>query len=209
MTPKERAEEPTREMPEYSRGRAKPMVGARWPDDAEHIGKPLDTGGFDAAARTQLVEPSRNRARSLFWLVATIGVIAALVFGAKAVDLWPSFSNPFAAKETDRSQPPLLKSIQDLSRFTAAQGNFEVVVDLQRNRRWVPDFLVNERTLFVAAGSVQAYVDFSAIGEGAIVESADGKSVEITLPAPQLEKPSLDLENSYVFAEERGILNRA
>jgi hypothetical protein len=72
----------------------------------------------------------------------------------------------------------------------------------------VPDFLLNERTLFVGAGSMEAYVDFSTIGEGAIVESADGKSVEIKLPAPQLGDVDLDMENSYVFAEERGLINR-
>ena len=30
----------------------------------------------------------------------------------------------------------------------------------------------------------------------------------IRLPAPQLSEPNLDLEASYVFAEERGLLNR-
>ena len=69
----------------------------------------------------------------------------------------------------------------------------------------MPDFLLNERTLFVGAGSVEAYVDFATIGEGAIVESADGTSVEIKLPAPQLGDVDLDMENSYVFAEERGL----
>jgi hypothetical protein len=60
----------------------------------------------------------------------------------------------------------------------------------------------------VASGRVEAYVDFSKIGDGAIKESADGKSVEIRLPAPQLGETHLDLESSYVFAEQRGILNR-
>ena len=72
----------------------------------------------------------------------------------------------------------------------------------------MPDFLLNQRTLFVAAGSVEAYVDFSSISEGAISESADKKTVGVTLPAPQLAEPRLDVEKSYVFAEERGLLNR-
>ena len=81
--------------------------------------------------------------------------------GAQADRVFPDFRNPFAKEQTDRSQPPLLKSIQDLSRYVAAEGNFQVVVDLQNDRKNVPEFLLNERTLFVGAGSVEAYVDFA------------------------------------------------
>jgi hypothetical protein len=146
--------------------------------------------------------------RGLFWLLASVAVVVALVLGLQAVGLLPKLTNPFASKQADRSQPVLLKSIQDLSRFVAAEGNFEVIIDLQENRKNVPDFLLSERTLFVAAGSVEAYVDFSSIGQGAITDSADHKSVEIKLPAPALGKPNIDNKRSYVFAEQRGLANR-
>ncbi len=120
----------------------------------------------------------------------------------------PHLKNPFGGRTTDRSQPALLKSIQDLSRFVAAEGNFQVIVDLQNDKKYVPDFLLNDRTLFVAAGSVEAYVDFTALGQGAITESPDRRSVEIKLPAPQLNRPSIDHDKSYVFAQQRGVLNR-
>jgi hypothetical protein len=154
-------------------------------------------------------EPAKARwGRRLLVLVGTIGVIVALVFGLKALDMWPNLRNPFATETTDKSGPALLESVQDLSRYVAAEGNFQVLVDLQENKRFLPDLLFNERTLFVGVGSVDAYVDFSAINEGAITISPDGKSVEIKLPEPQLEKPSLDTDKSYVFAEERGLANR-
>lgn len=149
-----------------------------------------------------------RRGRGLILLGAVAVVVVLLGVGARAVDIWPSWRNPFAQEQTDRSGPPLLKSIQDLSRYVAAEGNFQVVIDLQKDRRYVPDFLINERTLFVGVGSVEAYVDFSQIAEGAVVESADHRSVEITLPAPELGDTNLDLTASYVFAEERGLLNR-
>jgi hypothetical protein len=201
--------EPTREFPEFARGEAKPgEPKTAWPDEDED-GRPKDTGADDAG-QVRLVEADAGRrvGRSLIWLVAIVGALALLVAGVRAVGFWPELRNPFAQQETDRSQPPLLKSIQDLSRYTAAEGNFEVIIDLQRNRKYVPDFLLNQRTLFVAAGSVESYVDFSTISEGAIVESSDGTSVEIKLPAPQLTPARLDLERSYVFAEERGLLDR-
>jgi hypothetical protein len=152
--------------------------------------------------------PPRSGGRKLLTLVGVIGVMAAIIFGLKSLDLWPDLRNPFATDTTDRSGPVLLESMQDLSQYVAAEGNFQVLVDLQENNRYLPDFVFSERTLFVGVGSVDAYVDFAALTDGAIKTSADGTSVEVTLPAPVLEKPSLDNERSYVFAQERGVINR-
>ncbi|SCL57049.1 Protein of unknown function [Micromonospora citrea] len=183
--------EPTREFPGYPTGEE---LRART-DDATQPAP-------GAAAR------AGGPARGLLWVLGAAALAVVVLLGVQATGILPDFRNPFAKEQTDRSQPPLLKSIQDLSRYVAAEGNFQVVVDLQNDRRNVPDWLLNQRTLFVGAGSVEAYVDFAKISEGAVVESADGKSVEIRLPAPQLAKTNLDLEKSYVFAEERGLLNR-
>jgi hypothetical protein len=146
--------------------------------------------------------------RGLFWLVGTIGLVIVLMLTSQAVGLLPSWRNPFAQQEVDRTQPPVLQSIQDLSRFVAAEGTFQVVVDLEQDRRYVPDFLLNQRTLFVGVGTVEAYVDFGQIGEDAVSVAEDGSSVRIALPAPQLTEADLDLSKSYVFAEQRGLLNR-
>ncbi|MEV2236742.1 DUF4230 domain-containing protein [Micromonospora sp. NPDC049891] len=146
--------------------------------------------------------------RALLWVLGAAALAVVVLLGVQTTGILPEFRNPFTKEQTDRSQPALLESMQDLSRYVAAEGNFQVVVDLQNDRRNVPDWLLNQRTLFVGSGSVEAYVDFGTLTEGAIVQSADGKSVEIKLPAPQLGETNLDLEKSYVFAEERGLLNR-
>src|SRR4051812_10443444 len=86
---------PTSELPEVRE------TGTGWPEEREPVRAPVGTGGF---------------LRGLFWLVAVIGVIMALVLGTRAIGWWPHLNNPFGAKQTDRSQPVLLKSIQDLSR---------------------------------------------------------------------------------------------
>jgi hypothetical protein len=145
--------------------------------------------------------------RRLLVFVGVLGLIAATFFALMAANLIPKLRNPFATETTDRSGPVLLQSIQDLSRYVGAQGNFQVLVDLQENKRFIPDIFFNERTLFVGVGTVDAYVDFGGIGEESVVISPDGKSVDIKLPAAQLEKPSLDVDKSYVFAQERGLVN--
>jgi hypothetical protein len=179
------------------------------PDEREltdRVGSPVEDR--DRPRDRDVVGAGAKGMRALFWLVATAGLVVALVLAAQGFNLLPHFKNPFQSKTTDRSQPVLLKSIQDLSRFVAAEGNFEVVVDLQNNKKYVPDILLNERTLFVAAGSVESYVDFTNIGQGAITDSADHKTVEIRLPAPALGKPNIDHNRSYVFAQQRGLVNR-
>ncbi|KXK61737.1 hypothetical protein AWW66_12085 [Micromonospora rosaria] len=182
--PRDSVDEPTSTFPE-------PGSGARY--DAP---PPAPSGG------------SRGPVRGLLAVLGAAAVAVVVLLGVQTTGILPNFRNPFAQEQTDRTQPPLLKSIQDLSRYVAAEGNFQVVVDLQNDRRNVPDFLLNERTLFVGSGSVEAYVDFARIGEGAVVTSADNRSVEIKLPAPQLGKTNLDMEKSYVVAQERGLLNR-
>jgi hypothetical protein len=156
-------------------------------------------------------KPARSRSRGagcLFWLAGLIALILVVGLGLKITGLLPHFTNPFGEKKTDRSQPTLLLSIQDLSRFEAASGNFQEVIDVQKDRSYIPDIIFNERTLFVCVGSVDAYVDFTNIGKGDIIDSPDHKTVTINLPAPQLEKPNIDHEKSYIFATQQGLINK-
>jgi hypothetical protein len=102
----------------------------------------------------------------------------------------------------------LLKAIEDLEVFKAATGNFQVVVDLEKGTGRIPLLIKGERTLFVAGGSVDAEVDFSGIGEGAIKVSADGERVEVTLPRARLTQARIDPAQSQVFSRERGLLDR-
>ena len=55
--------------------------------------------------------------------------------GLEAIDLFPKLHNPFATQTTDRTGPVLLLSVKDLSRYVASEGNFQVLVDLQENKR--------------------------------------------------------------------------
>ena len=139
-------------------------------------------------------------------LVLLVVLLAVTSIGS--LRWWPSFPNPFGAREVDRSQPVLLKAIEDLEVFKAATGNFQVVVDLEEGSRGIPLVIKGERTLFVAGGSVDAEVDFSGIGEGAIKVSADGERVDVTLPRARLTQARVDPEQSRVFSRERGLLDR-
>jgi hypothetical protein len=150
----------------------------------------------------------RHRIRtSLLAIVAIIAVVVA-VSVLRGLHLVPGWPNPFAEKTKDRSGPVVLKSIRDLSRYEAATGNFQVVVDLERDAKFLPNSVRGKRTLFVGNGSVDAFVDFSQLRAGGVAVNADRTAVTLRLPRAQLEPTNLDPEHSYVFATQRGIFNR-
>ncbi|MGH3715527.1 MAG: DUF4230 domain-containing protein [Micromonosporaceae bacterium] len=154
---------------------------------------------------TKVVLPGR----SVWWLaVAGAVVLVVLAAVAQLIGLIPQWTNPLQEKEIDRSQPVLLERIQDLSRYTAASGEFQVIIDIEKDAPFIPSSILGERTLFVAAGSVDAYVDFSTVDKGAIRVSEDGKRATVRLPHAQLESVNLDHKRSYVHAQQRGVLNR-
>lgn len=143
------------------------------------------------------------------WLaVAALIAILALLLGLSAVQLLPRLRNPFAEATVDRSQPVLLKSITALSRYEAASGSFQVIVDLAKKSSFLPSFIEGTDTLFVGAGTDIAFVDFSGLSGRDVVVSANRARVTITLPQAQLEPAALNVRQSYVFSEQQGLLNR-
>jgi hypothetical protein len=160
----------------------------------------------ETSEETRISERPR---RSVVRAIVTVVVLLALVYaGLQAVHKLPHWLNPFGEDTKDRSAPVVLQSIQNLSRYEAASGNFQVVVDLEKDARFLPSALRGERTLFVGNGTVDAYVDFSHIGNGALTVDKKGETVTVRLPHAQLEKANLDPKHSYVFARQRGLFDR-
>ena len=136
------------------------------------------------------------------------GVLGFVALAALGVAGLFGLANPFGTEEVDRSQPPILKSIEDINEYHAAVGNFEVILDVEEDVNWVPSVIAGERSLFVAAGTVDAYVDFSGLAEGDVVLSEDGTTAEIRLPEAELGEPNLDQERTYLYDQDRGLADR-
>ncbi len=141
-------------------------------------------------------------------IVAAIVAAIVLIVVLSAVHLLPQLRNPFAETTTVRSQPVILKSITNLSRYEAASGSFEVVVDLTKRASLIPSFLEGSETLFIGQGTDIAFVDFSQLKSKAIAMNANRTSVTVTLPKPQLEPAVLNVSQSYVYAQQQGLFNR-
>ena len=154
--------------------------------------------------------PSRRSriGRAIRWAVALAAALIAVVLVLSTVHLLPQFRNPFAETTTDRSSPAVLKSISSLSRYEAASGSFQVVVNLDRHVSWLPSFVEGTQTLFVGQGTDIAFVDFSRLKGNAIKVSRDRRTVTIQVPSARLEPAVLNVKRSYVFAQQQGLLTR-
>lgn len=154
------------------------------------------------------MSPARATRRGLGALgVVGVVVVTAIVVAGLLGGL-PSL-NPFATEGKDRSQPVVLRSIARLNEFRAATANLQVIVDVEQDAKYLPDFVKGERTLFVASGNVDASVDFRVLRGEAVRVSEDRRSATITLPAPKLSEARVDPKRSRVFDRSRGLIDRA
>ncbi|MFD9500060.1 DUF4230 domain-containing protein [Streptomyces sp. NPDC060035] len=133
--------------------------------------------------------------------------IVLLLLGTR-LSLLPGLGDIFGEETTDRSGPAVLKSIQDMSAYEAASGNFQVVVDLEKDAKYLPDAVRGTRTLYVGAGTVGAFVDLGKVTENGVVVNEDRTTAELRLPHAVLGKPALDPDRSYAVSKQRGLLDR-
>ncbi len=102
--------------------------------------------------RARAARRGKRDARSSRGWLKVLGVgaaVLALLFAGSRLSLLPGLDDFFGEETHDRSGPAVLKSIQDMSAYEAASGNFQVVVDLEKDTKFVPDVLRGTRTLFV------------------------------------------------------------
>ena len=156
-----------------------------------------------------LATPSVARPRrGLAKVLGVVGVGGLAVLGAgQVLDVLPSIGNPFGSEEVDRTGPAVLHALQDVSRYEAATGEFQVLVDVENDANYLPDAIRGDRTVFMAQGTVDAAVDFTGLTEDAIRVADDG-SVTVTLPEATLTEARIDSEDSRIVARDRGLLDR-
>ncbi|MGW1543847.1 DUF4230 domain-containing protein [Streptomyces sp. NPDC002309] len=140
--------------------------------------------------------------------LSALVVVLVVLFAGIRLSVLPGLKDLFGTETHDRSGPALLKSIQDMSRYDAASGNFQVVVDLEKDAKYLPDALRGTRTLYIGAGTVDAYVDLGKIGEDDVTVDEDRTSATLRLPHAALGKPALDPDRSYAVSKQRGLFDR-
>ncbi|RPF21944.1 DUF4230 domain-containing protein [Myceligenerans xiligouense] len=167
---------------------------------------------------------TRRARRMPAWLAGTIGALAGLAVASGIVagvlaglkdDFRDAFVrvlldnlNPFTTSEVDHSTEPVLLGMRDLARFVAAEAEYQVLVDLEQDVKYLPGWLAGSRLTLVVNGSVESYVEFSDLDPDAIEISRDGTAVTVTVPEPELAEPRVDLASSHALSEDRGLVDR-
>ncbi|MFD5515658.1 DUF4230 domain-containing protein [Streptomyces sp. NPDC127066] len=141
-------------------------------------------------------------------VVSAFVLVLVVLFAGLRLAVLPGLRDVFGTETHDNSGPTLLKSIQDMSRYDAASGNFQVVVDLEKDAKYLPDAIRGTRTLYVGAGTVDAYVDLGRIDRKDVTVNDDRTSATLRLPHAALGKPALDPDHSYAVSKQRGLLDR-
>ncbi|CCG01935.1 DUF4230 domain-containing protein [Blastococcus saxobsidens] len=167
----------------------------------------------EPARHTDSQEPaaagSPRRRRVPLRLIAAGAGVALLVPVASQVAEWVSgFENPLEQRVIDRSTAPLLLALEDLQEFHAAKATFQVVIDREKDTRFVPSAISGERVSFLATGTADASVDFDVLAGSGVTLSPDGTSAEIVLPAPRIGEVRIDPDSSRVLDRDRGALDR-
>ncbi|WP_103541095.1 DUF4230 domain-containing protein [Streptomyces sp. SM1] len=141
-------------------------------------------------------------------VVGSVVLLLAVLFAGIRMSVLPGLKDLFGTETRDRSGPALLESIQDISRYDAASGNFQVVVDLEKDTKFLPDAVRGSRTLYVGAGTVDAYVDLGKLDKGDVQVHDERTSATLRLPHARLGTPALDPERSYAVSKQRGLFDR-
>lgn len=136
-----------------------------------------------------------------------LGGVAVLLL-LTLVDPWDLVRNPFSSRSVDRTGPAVLRALEDLAEYHAATGSLQVVLDVERDVRFLPRALIGERTTFLATGDVDAVVDLRDLDDDAVEVSDDRRSVRIALPRATVGDVRVDPDRSYVLDRDRGVLDR-
>jgi hypothetical protein len=149
----------------------------------------------------------RPRRRRFGAVVLAVALLVALGIGVGgAVGRW--LPGPPTPETVDRSPAALLMAVRNIADYHAATGTYQVVVDIEHDTKYVPELISSDRSTMLATGSVDARVDFSSLGVGAVSISPDRRQATIQLPAPTLAPATIDPAQTRVVGRERGLVQR-
>jgi hypothetical protein len=159
---------------------------------------------MSSSFRARATKPARRYTSGIVIGVAAVGAtthVLTLLVGSL------TNLNPFATHTTEHPSSVVLAQMHDLSKYEAATGRFQTLVDQDRTSSVLPEWASGEHVVLSAEGDVEATVDMTHAADSMQL-SADGKTATIHLPAPELTQPRLDPSATRVIDRDRGLLDR-
>ncbi len=112
----------------------------------------------------------------------------------------------FATVWTINSQKDtaVIQQIRTLNRWETSSYTIEQIIDNGTSGNIFQRFLFGNRILLIAHGSVTGGFDLANISNNSI--HTDGKTITVTLPAPQILATSLDESQTRIYDRQKGLL---
>ena len=146
-------------------------------------------------------------------LSLVIGAAMLGVFVHRARSGWPGrLASAIAGRSlTEVSAPDVVEKIQRLNRLETVKYSLDTIVESNESSPVLPDALVGDRLLMIVHGNTVAGVDLSQLKPESvqISETANGRSIQLTLPPSQVFATTVDETRSRVYSRDTGIFVRA
>jgi hypothetical protein len=127
-----------------------------------------------------------------------LGIALAFLIGG--VTLWLARGSGL---RIDTSRPAVVRRIQELNRLETVVFGMDKIVSGGQESHFLPKLLAGDRLLLIVYGEVTAGVDLGRMQEGQI--DISGRSVVLTLPAPEIFSTRIDNERTRVYSRETGL----
>jgi hypothetical protein len=138
-----------------------------------------------------------------------IGAAMLGVFVHRARSGWPGrLASAIAGRSlTEVSAPDVVEKIQRLNRLETVKYSLDTIVEGNESSPLLPDALAGDKVLMIVHGSTVAGVDLSQLKPEnvQISETANGRSIKLTLPPSQVFATTVDETKSRVYSRNTGI----
>ena len=139
-----------------------------------------------------------------------LGALAGLAFirsGSQFIEGVKTALTLNPPEETVDVPTVVVEKVRNVSELTTAVFTMEAVVPTQSDRKLGEVTIGQTNLLYVAYGEVRAGIDLEKLQPADVAAGAEGETVRITLPPPEILDKKIDVTRSNVYDYNRGFLN--
>jgi hypothetical protein len=137
-----------------------------------------------------------------------VGALLVLIPGRIGSLIWrlvvPATAQPQFTPTPSPTPVTVVDTVRAMGQLATAQYSIQAVLEETRERGDFWDWLTRERMLLVAYGQVIAGVDLAEVTAEDI--RVEGERVTMQLPQPIIISQRVDMDRTYVYDYERGIM---
>lgn len=137
------------------------------------------------------------------FIIKIIGVFLIFVV---ALLVYQRLNKPRSNYVVNLSSQTVIKQVRSLNRLETSSYTIEKIIDVGTSGNKFNQFLVGDRILLIAHGSVIAGFDMSKVSEENV--KVDGDTLRVNMPPPEILVTKLDSDQTRVYDRQQGLLTK-